>query len=288
MSPTEARRAYTSSPDLAGEREAVAQVTNRMIPGPGGELGVRVYRPEAAGALPALVYFHGGGWVLGSLDAVDAPLRAVCNRAACVVMSVAYRLAPEDPFPAAAEDALHATVWLAANAEELGVDPARIAVGGDSAGGNLAAVACLMARAGGGPPIAGQVLIYPVTDCDLETRSYREHASGYLLTKDSMEWFWESYAPSEDRRLDPLASPLRARDLSNLPPALIVTAEHDPLRDEGEAYGERLKAAGVATEVRCYSGMLHGFWRTSAIVDEAARAIDDIGAWLAGTFSSEV
>jgi acetyl esterase len=278
-----ARRALYAPPS-----EPVAQVEDRSIPGPAGELPVRVYRPVAGGApVPALVYFHGGGWVVGNLDSHDPGCRAVANHAGCAVVSVDYRLAPEARFPAAAEDAYAATRWVAEHADELGVDPARLAVGGDSAGGNLAAVVTLMARERGGPELAYQVLIYPVTDSACDTSSYEEFADGYMLTRADMLWYWDHYVGDQDRG-QPYASPLRARDLRGLPPALVITAGFDPLRDEGESYAARLRDAGVPTILTRYDGVIHGFFGMIGTIDESRRAIDQVAHALRTRFAALV
>ena len=221
---------------------------------------VRVYRPAGTGPFGVVMMFHGGGWVIGDLDTADCQSRQVCNGTGAVVVSVDYRLAPEHRFPAAAEDCYHATAWVARNVARFDGDQGRLAVAGDSAGGNLAAVVCQMARDRDGPRIAFQLLVYPVTDGRLQTVSYRENADGYLLTAASMRWFWGHYAPNDHERLAPYASPLLAPDLSNLPPALVMTAEYDPLRDEGEAYADALAAAGVAVDKVRYDGFIHGFF----------------------------
>jgi acetyl esterase len=238
-------------------------------------LRARFYVPDIASPAPALVYFHGGGWVCGGLEYVDAPLRSIANRAACAIVSVDYRLAPEHPYPAATEDAYAATSWVAEHAASLGFDSGRLAVGGDSAGGNLATVVALMARDRGEPPLAFQVLVYPVTNHDFTTSSYEDNAEGYLLTRDSMKWYWSHYLGELGSGADPYASPLRA-SVKDVPPALVLTAEHDPLRDEGEAYARHLQAAGVSASLRCYEGLVHGFFRMGGAVAGARRALDDI------------
>ncbi|MDN3016153.1 alpha/beta hydrolase fold domain-containing protein [Paenibacillus sp. BSR1-1] len=258
---------------LAGVPEQVAKVENRTIPVPGGEIPVRIYTPSGEGPFPALVYYHGGGWVIGNLDTVDVPCRMLANRAGCVVVSVDYRLAPEHKFPTAAEDSYAVVKWVAEQAASIQVDPERIAVGGDSAGGNLAAVVALMARDQGGPSIAYQMLIYPVTNHSYETESYRENANGYFLTKNTMVWFWNHYLRDEQDGKNPYASPLLAEDLSGLPPALVITAGFDPLRDEGEAYAERLKATGVPVEATRYDGMIHGFFWMPGVLEQGSAAI---------------
>lgn len=281
LTPEEARKSIDVRA-LAGEPEEVGKVEDKVIPGQEGEIAVRIYTPQGQGPFPALVYYHGGGWVIGDLDTVDVICRLLANRADCVVVSVDYRLAPEHKFPAAAEDAYAAAKWVAENAPKIQVDARRIAVGGDSAGGNLAAVTALMARDRGGPSFVHQMLIYPVTHCNFDTESYNKNAEGYFLTKDSMVWFWNHYLRDGQDGKNPYASPLVADDLSGLPPALVITAEYDPLRDEGEAYAERLKAAGVAVEMTRYNGMIHGFfWMPQALeqgkkaIEQAANALKD-------------
>ncbi|MBU8919354.1 alpha/beta hydrolase [Bacillus sp. FJAT-29953] len=271
---------------LAGAPEEVAKVENRTIPVPGGEIPVRIYTPAGEGPFPALVYYHGGGWVIGNLDTVDVPCRMLANRAGCVVVSVDYRLAPEHKFPTAAEDSYAAAKWVAENAVSIQVDPERIAVGGDSAGGNLAAVVALMAREKGGPSFAYQMLIYPVTNHAYDTDSYRDNAEGYFLTKNTMVWFWNHYLRNEEDGQNPYASPLLAEDLSGLPPALVITAGFDPLRDEGEAYAERLKAAGVPVEATRYDGMIHGFFWMPGVLAEAHNAINQAANALKQAFSA--
>lgn len=263
-----------------GEPPPVGHVEDRAIPGPGGEIPIRVSTPEGAGPFPALVYFHGGGWVVGSIATHDATCRGLTRAAGVAVVSVGYRLAPEHRFPSAVEDAYAATAWVAAHAASIGVDPARIAVGGDSAGGNLAAVVALIARDRGGPRIALQVLVYPIVGDDLDTPSYREFAVGYLLTRDAMAWYWQQYVPDPDGRRHPYAAPLRAEDLGGLPPALVMTAGHDVLRDEAEAYAARLARAGVPVKLSRYDGLIHGFLRRSLLFDRAREALDEIAVAL--------
>jgi acetyl esterase len=239
----------------------------------------RLYRPRS-GTLPLLVYFHGGGWVVGSVAISDPFCRAIANASGCAVVSVEYRLAPEDRYPAAADDAYAATRWSADHASDLGIDASRIAVGGSSAGGNLAAVAALMARERGAPKVAFQLLHVPVTDHDFDTPSYRANGSGFGLTRSGMRWFWDNYVPDPKLRDEPYASPLRAKDLSGLPPAHVVTAECDPLRDEGKAYATRLRQAGVPTAYVEYPGMVHGFTGMAITIPMGRTAIDDMSAAL--------
>jgi acetyl esterase len=259
----------------------IPEVSDRTISGPGGALGLRVYRPEA-GARPALVYYHGGGFVIGSLDTHDGTCRALARASGCTVISVDYRLAPEHRFPAAPEDCYAALCFAAEAGAEIGVDPTRLAVGGDSAGGNLA----LLARERRGPPLAFQLLVYPVTDAGFDTPSYRENAEGYFLTAKMMRWFWNHYLERADQADDPLASPLRAKDLAGLPPALVLTAGYDPLRDEGETYAARLREAGVATELKRFPGQFHGFFSMHDVLDDGRAAIDLAGAALRRALSA--
>jgi acetyl esterase len=257
----------------------VHQVLERSVPGPGGSIPARLYLPSPARPLPALVYFHGGGWVLGDLDHSDALCRSLCDQAGCLVVNVDYRLAPEHRYPAAAEDAGAAVRWVAEHASELGADPDRLAVGGASAGGNLAAVAALKARDLGGPVIAAQALIYPITDHRFDTPSYQRFAAGPLVSRDDMRWYWAQYLEREEQGAEPYASPLRTEDLRGLPPALIVTAECDPLCSEGEAYGERLRQAGVPATSARYDGMVHGFLSMPAL-DKGREAVAFVARWL--------
>ena len=254
--------------------EDVARTEDRVIPGADGtELPVRIYWPSSSNEpLPVVVFFHGGGWVIGGIDSHDGQVREMVNRTGMVYVSVDYRLAPEARFPAAAEDCYAATQWVAANAAVIGADADRLGVAGDSAGGNLAAVVALMARDRGGPAIAHQLLIYPCCDMDSNAwPSQTENGTGYFLTKESMDWFYDQYADVADRN-NPYASPIKAADLSGLPPACVITAEYDPLRDEGEAYGARLQEAGVDCEVHRYDGMFHGFFGMTLAIPGAVAA----------------
>jgi len=239
--------------------EPVGATEDRQIPGPAGEIPVRVYRPEGKAPFPLIVFFHGGGFVFCGLNTHDGLCRTLCRRVGAVVVSADYRLAPEAPFPAAPEDCYAATCWAAEHAAELEADAARMAVAGDSAGGNLAAVVSLMARDRGGPALCHQALLYPVTNYDFDTDSYRENAEGYFLTREGMRWCWNHYLQKDEDKENPLASPLRAADLAKLPAASVITAEYDPLRDEGEAYARRLEEAGVSTWLKRYKGTIHGF-----------------------------
>src|SRR5262245_55446674 len=262
------------------EPEAVARVENRTIPGPAGEIPVRVYTPAGKAPFPGLVYFHGGGFVLCNLDSHDGVCRGLANAAGCVVVSIDYRLAPEHPYPAAPEDCYAATQWVAKNGSELGIDVSRIAVGGDSAGGNLTAVTALMARDRGGPALRFQLMIYPVTDCAFDTPSYRENGEGYFLTTGMMRWFWQKYLPDPKQAGEGYASPLRAANLGSLPPGLCITAGYDPLRNEGEAYAERLRKAGVDVRTSRYPGMFHGFFGMTAQLEKAREALAEASAAL--------
>jgi acetyl esterase len=277
MTVGEARQAAYAFIDLQGAPEDVASVTHRFIPGPICDLPVRIYTPQGEGPFPALVYFHGSGWVILNIEVADIAVRALTNRTGCVVVAVNYQKAPEHKFPAPFDDAYAATTWVAEHASELGIDPGRIGVAGDSAGGNLAAAVCLKARDEGGPSLAYQLLIYPVTDYGWDKPSYLENAEGYLLQRDTMRWFWGHYLASEAEGDNPLVSPLRAPDLSGLPPALIVTAEFDPLRDDGELYGQRLREAGVPVKVSRYDGMIHGFFYMAGVLDQTKNLYDEIG-----------
>ena len=253
------------------EPSAVGAVEDRRIPGPAGEIPVRIYRPD--GAPQGLVcFFHGGGFVMCNLETHDELCRALCRDTAAVVVSVDYRLAPEHPYPAAADDCFAALVWSAAHAGDFGVDAARIAVAGDSAGGNLAAVTALRARDQDGPALCHQSLIYPATHCRFNTASYQENAEGYFLTAEAMRWFWGHYLGDMARAAEPYACPANAASLAGLPPATIVTAEYDPLRDEAEDYGDALRAVGADVVVRRYAGMIHGFVSMAEIFEDGRDA----------------
>lgn len=253
--------------------EHVADVRDVAIGAAPGAAAVRVYRPGTEGSLPALVWYHGGGWTVGSLQTHDSLCRALAAGGPCCVVSVGYRLAPEYRFPAAVEDAWAGLSWTVDNSTQLGVDPGRIAVGGDSAGGNLAAVMALRAR-DEGVPIALQTLVYPVTDADFERESYREHADGLNLTRARMRWYWQQYMGEADPR-DPRAAPLHAR-LGGVAPALVQIAEYDVLRSEGDAYARRLAEAGVPVTLTCYRGMLHGFLQMPALAPASSAALAEI------------
>jgi acetyl esterase len=274
-----------SAPWLSGEGEPVASVEDLDVPTPTGALPLRVYRPTDEPGLPIVVYFHGGGWIVGTLDSYDAVLRALANASGAMVVSVGYRLAPESPFPGPVHDADAALAWAAEHGAEAGGDPARIAVAGDSAGGNLAAVAARRARDRGGPELRMQMLAYPATDAAMDSASYSEFADGPNLTREEMVLSWGLYL-GDAPRADPDVSPLHAQDLSGLPPALVISAENDVLRDEGEAYAELLERAGVETQLSRYDGMAHGFFRWLAQVDASRAAMREAGRALARAMSA--
>ena len=270
---------------LGGPPESVADVRNLDIPGPAGQIPIRIYTPKGAGPFPVLVFFHGGGFVICNLDTHDSICRSLANGASCIVVSVDYRLAPEHKFPAAVDDAYAATQWVELNADRINGDPDRIAVGGDSAGGNLSAVVSLMARDKGGPSLIYQLLLYPVTDLSsFDTDSHRQHGEGYILTKDGMEYYRDHYVEHEEELQNPYVSPLLARELTGLPPALVITAQFDVLTDEAEAYANRLKEAGVQVKYICFDGMIHAFFSLPAVIDRAKDAIDEATAALRSAF----
>jgi acetyl esterase len=266
---------------VAGPPEHVAKVEDRKIPGPGGQIPVRIYTPAGAVPMGALMYFHGGGWVVGDIASHDVLCRSLANGGNCVVVSVDYRLAPEHKFPAAPDDCYAATKWVADNAASLGVDAKRIAVGGDSAGGNLAAVVAQMARDRNGPLIKFQLLVYPATDWLHETASQREFTEdGYILSRADMVWFYGHYMNSDADRANPYLSPACAETLAGLPPAYVMTCDVDPLRDEGEAYGQALRKAGITVKSKRYPGVCHGFLMMPGVIDAAKAGIADCCAEL--------
>lgn len=281
-------RAQFAARNVPGMRsDPVASVVNRDMQGPGGSLGLRIYTPNGTGPFPLMVYFHGSGFVVCSLDTHDLMCRNLCAGTGCVVVSVDYRLAPEGKFPAAVDDCYAATKWAQANASGLGADPGRVLVAGDSAGGNLAAVTALRIRDEGGPALLAQLLIYPVTDhWTANFPSMEENAEGYGLGKAGMIWFWNHYLSGESDAANPHVSPLRAKDLSRLPPALVITAQYDPLRDEGEAYAKKLREAGVTVQMKRYDGMNHGFFNLPGLVAKADVAVDEACAWVRQTLQS--
>ncbi|WP_089103862.1 alpha/beta hydrolase [Streptomyces hyaluromycini] len=263
----EARLASKDFLLLQGDPEHVAWVEDRLVAGPTAEVPVRLYYPAGDGPFPCLVYFHGGGWVTLDIDVCDPTARALANDTGCVVVSVDYRKAPEHKFPAAVDDAWASTTWVAENAAELNIDPDRIGVIGDSSGGNLAAVTALRTRDVGAPALACQILIHPPTDHNTDKRSYLDNAEGYLLQRRSMQWFYGHYLNDPSEGTNPWVSPLRAQDLSGLPRTLVVTAQYDPLRDDGRLYAERLAAAGTPTRHDDYSGVIHAFYLMWGVLD---------------------
>ena len=282
LSPQAARAAMEAARGATDDPEKVGTVEDRLIPGVAGKQPIRIYTPEGDGPFPILVYFHGGGWVVGSINTVDASCRALTNLADCMVVSADYRLAPEDKFPAAVDDCYAAARWVALNAAALNGDAARLAVGGESAGANLAAAVTLKAQESGLPSLAYQLLMYPVTGHAFAMPSHMENAQGYFLTTEMMAWFWDHYLASEADGQNPLASPLRAStdQCRGLPPAFIATAEYDPLRDEGAAYATKLSEAGVAVEYICFEGLIHGFMGMAKVIEPAGQALQKAAAAL--------
>lgn len=246
----------------------VTTVENRKIPGPAGALAVRIYRPAGDAPKPILVFFHGGGWVIGSLDTHDHVARKLANEIDAVVVSVDYRMGPEDRFPAAVEDSFAALQWAHAEAAAIGGDPDRVVVAGDSAGGNLAAIVAQVARTSG-PDVRFQLLVYPVTDYEFTSASMEDNAEGYYLTRNMMRWFFDRYLNGPDEGDDPRVSPLRNPDLSGLPPAFVITMEYDPLRDQGVAYGDAMRAAGNTVASTTYPGLFHGCFGMDEMIDAA-------------------
>ena len=277
LSPTEARANEMLVLEPGPEMFAVDDLT---IPGPADDLSIRLYQPVDADAGPALVWFHGGGWVLGNIDMDDGTCRRIAQRAGCRVVSVEYRLAPEAKFPAAPEDCYAAVEWLSEHGDSIGVERRTLAVGGDSVGGTLAAAVCQMARDRGGPAIRHQLLVCPVMDRDFSTASYLECGNSYRPTTHLMRWFWNHYLDDPADASDPRAAPLQARDLSNLPPATIITAEYDVLRDEGEEYGARLCSADVDATVSRYDGTIHFLVLLADRIDKGQLALDQLAAAL--------
>jgi acetyl esterase/lipase len=285
ISPAEARRQYREvRATLRPRAPELPEVRDLKADGNGGPIALRLYRP-ADGVLPAFVFFHGGGWVVGDLDTHDVVCRQIARDAGTAVIAVDYRLAPEHPFPAASDDAWSATTWIAAHANDLGIDSARIAVGGDSAGAGLAAVVALMARDSGKLRLALQVLVYPVVDLRAESVSYSKYAEGYLLTRAAMKWYIAQYAPTPQAVNDWHASPLLAPWVHSVAPTLIIAAELDPLMDEGEAYARRLKGARVPVDYQVVPGMVHGFLTMGGKVDAANRAVATIASALRQAFT---
>jgi acetyl esterase len=286
LPPVQAREvfdaAFATPPDA---REPVARVEELSLDGAAGSLRARLYAPASDGPLPCVLFFHGGGWVIMNLETHDGFCRSLANRARCAVVSVDYRLAPEHRFPAAADDCYAALVAVSKRAASLGLDPTRLAVAGDSAGGNLSAAVALMARDREGPALRLQVLIYPALDPACDTVSCKENAEGYLLTLSSMHYFWGHYLGAERRAPNAYAAPALAESLSGLPAAFVITAEYDPLRDEGEAYARRLEAEGVPTTLARHEGMIHGFVLMPQAMDQAKQATDAIAARVRTAFA---
>ncbi len=268
------------------EGPKVAEVRDRVIPGSYGDFQARVFTPEGTGPFPAYVHFHGGGWWMGNIAMTEGECRHIVRDVGCVVVSIDYHLAPEHKFPIPVEDCYTATTWVVEHAVELDVDPERVAVGGGSSGGNLAAAVCLMARDRGGPSLVFQLLVNPVIDRNFETPSYYQNSDGYGLTRDTMSWFWDLYLSEPSDASDPYAAPMQARDLSGLPAALVITAEYDPLRDEGEEYGRRLQAAGVPATISRYDGMIHGFDFFTKVVPAARECRAEVTAALRRAFTA--
>ncbi len=281
--PEQAREAFRSLAVGArppGAVVPVGGVEDLVVPGPAGDLAARAYRPDADKPVPTVVLFHGGGWVIGDLDTHDNLARSLCRDCEAVVVSVDYRLAPEAPFPAAVQDAVAAVRWVGEHLADLGGDD-RLAVAGDSAGGNLAAVVAQQLRDSGGPALAAQLLVYPATDVLGDYGSRTENAEGYFLDLPTMGWFLQQYAADPAAHTDPRLSPLHAESLAGLPPAVVVTAEYDPLRDEGAAYADALRAAGVEVDYRCFDGMIHGFMDMGPHSVGAQKAVDETCAMFA-------
>ncbi|WP_315755628.1 MULTISPECIES: alpha/beta hydrolase [unclassified Bradyrhizobium] len=285
LTPAEARDYYLAARVVSNpEPPELAEVKELTIHAPHGAIPARLYRPrtlrQTAGLAPALVFFHGGGWVIGNLDSHDVVCRTLAHEGELIVISVDYRLAPEHKFPAAIDDAVAATQWVAENAPALGIDASRLSIGGDSAGGNLAAVVALSARDGRGPKLSGQVLIYPATDFTMSHPSHSEPETSVLLTHSVIRWFRDHYLSSAADIHDWRASPAKAESLVGLPPAYVLTAGADPLRDEGNDYARRLREAGVAVTYRTHPGQFHGFFTMGKLLDQANVAARDIGVWL--------
>lgn len=287
MEPAEARETFKALTGMMPPSTvSLASVTDRNIAGPAGQIGIRVYTPLGDGPFPALAYFHGGGWVIGDLDTHDSVCREIAAGAGCVVMAVDYRLGPEHKFPAAPDDCFAAVKWLAQNAATLKVDASRLGVGGDSAGGNLSAGVTQRCRDENGPKLKAQLLIYPVARLDgVESNSMNANANGYLLEKADMQWFGDKYLKSADDGSDTLASPILAKDLSNLPSALVITAEFDPLCDEGEEYADALSKAGVPVVKSRYDGAIHGFYQFYPALELGQQAMKESCKWLREQFA---
>lgn len=279
----EARRRALADLALAGKPVPVARVRDVDA----DDVPLRTYTPPGSPPFPGIAFIHGGGWVTGSRDLADPQCRALARACQAVVLSIEYRLAPEHPYPAGLRDCHSAMTWAVAHADELGLEPSRLVVAGDSAGGNLATASCLLARDSGGPSIAGQLLIYPVVDRSADTRSWEAFGRDHWLTRSEMEWYWEQYLHRASDAQEPHVSVLRCADLTGLPPALVYTAGCDPLRDEGEAYASRLVAAGVPTYGRRFTGQLHGFFSCASVVDAASELVRDASIWLTALWADQ-
>jgi len=266
--------------------EPVAKVTHKVIPGTAGDILTRVYTPKGEGPFPVIVYFHGGGWVIANLDVYEPSCRALCNATKSVVVSVAYRQAPENKFPAAVDDAYEALQWVLNNAATFNGDTKCVAVAGESAGGNLATVCCIRAKQEGGKLPVAQLLIYPVINNSFNTPSYQENGQIKPLVKEIMYWFWNNYLSSPEDGNNPYASPSKATSLSNLPPAFVITGELDVLRDEGEAYALQLREAGVEVQCKRYPGAVHEFFSLSGVAGVSKDALDDAASFLANNIES--
>ena len=288
LTPDQARAEYLRRTERVRADVDIYRVEDRQIPGPVQPIKVRIYAPQASqeqASLPVLVWYHGGGFVIGDLDSHDSACRALANQTECLVVAVDYRLAPEHKFPGAVEDCEAALHWVAAHATELGGDPGRIAVGGDSAGGNLAAVVALLAREKGGPKLCFQLLIYPCVAPEPETPSHHQFAEGYLLTRKTITWFFKQSLRSSKDTLDPRYAPLEEKDLSSLPPSLVIVAGFDPLRDEGVDYAKALIDAGNKVTLSNYEGMIHGFYLMGGMIDKANQAIEESARHLKEAFA---
>jgi acetyl esterase len=289
LTPDQAREQFKLRVAKLAQKEPIYRSSDRRIPGPGADLTVRIYQPREAKPgerFPVLVWFHGGGFVIGDLDTHDPACRALATQADCLVVAVDYRLAPECKFPAAVDDSMAVLRWLALHAPEIGGDPTRLAVGGDSAGGNLAAVCSILVRDDGYPKLAHQLLIYPCTAPEPETSSHHRFAEGYLLTRNTITWFYKQYVRSPREFNDFRFAPLVAKDLSSLPPALVLVAGYDPLRDEGVDYAKRLIEAGNRVTLVNYESMIHGFYLMGGVIDAARRAISQSAQALKEAFAS--